>query len=296
MTTIRSCMVKHPAVAYFALTFAISWGGSLLAIGGMQPLTGTAPTNDPRFVYALIAMLLGPSLSGLLLTAIVHGRDGLRDLLARVVKWRVASRWYAVALLAAPVLWGVTLLALSLVSPKFLSGIVTSADKSTLVAVGLAVAVSAGIFEEIGWTGFAIPHLLRRHGVFATGVVVGVLWSAWHVLVSIVWAAPATAGDLPIAVFLIWSIIGNPVGYLTAFRVLMVWVYDRTGSVLIAMLMHVSVTASVLILDPAALSGTAALIYAFSVAGVVWAAVAVVAITHGWHRARQPADRGTLAA
>jgi membrane protease YdiL (CAAX protease family) len=289
-------MVKHPAAAYFALTFAISWGGSLLAIGGMQPLTGTAPTNDPRFVYALIAMLLGPSLSGLLLTVIVHGRDGLRDLLARVVKWRVASRWYAVALLAAPVLWGVTLLALSLVSPKFLSGIVTSADKSTLVAVGLAVAVSAGIFEEIGWTGFAIPHLLRRHGVFATGVVVGVLWSAWHVLVSIVWAAPATAGDLPIAVFLIWSIIGNPVGYLTAFRVLMVWVYDRTGSVLIAMLMHVSVTASVLILDPAALSGTAALIYAFSVAAVVWAAVAVVVITHGRHRARQPADRGTLAA
>ncbi|HZM62437.1 MAG TPA: hypothetical protein VFB85_21675, partial [Vicinamibacterales bacterium] len=93
-----------------------------------------------------------------------------------------------------------------------------------------------------------------------------------------------------------WNILGIPVGYLAAFRVLMVWVYDRTRSVFIAMLMHVSVTASVLILDPTALSGAAALTYIYSVAAVVWAAVAVVAITHGWHRAHQPANRGTLAA
>jgi len=296
MTTPRPFIVKHPASVYFALTFAISWGGSLLAIGGIQPLTGTAPTNDPRFVYALIAMLLGPSVSGLLLTALIHGRDGLRDLLARVVKWRVESRWYTVALLAAPLLWGVVLVGLSLLSPRFQSGIVTSADRSSLVIVGLAVALAAGIFEEIGWTGFVIPQLLRRYSVLVTGLIMGTAWNAWHLLTNVLWAAPATTGELTLGVFLAWNILGIPVGYLAAFRVLMVWVYDRTRSVFIAMLMHVSVTASVLILDPAALSGAAALTYIYSVAAVVWAAVAVVAITHGWHRAHQPANRGTLAA
>ena len=296
MSTLRPFIAKHPASVYFALTFAISWGGSLLAIGGTQPLTGTAPANDPRFVYALIAMLLGPSISGLLLTAIIHGRGGLRNLLSRVLKWRVENRWYAVALLAAPLLWGLALAGLSLLSPGFQSGIVTSADRSTLVAVGFAVALSAGIFEEIGWTGFAIPQLLRRHSVLVTGLIMGTAWNAWHLLTNVLWAAPATKGELTLGVFLAWNVLGIPVGYLAAFRVLMVWVYDRTRSVFIAMLMHVSVTASVLILDPAALSGAAALTYAYSVAAVVWAAVAVVAIAHGGHRAGQPADRGTLAA
>ena len=61
----------------------------------------------------------------------------------------------------------------------------------------------------------------------------------------------------------------------------MVWVYDRTGSLLMAMLMHASLTASVLILNPAAISGAALLTYSFALAAAVWAAVAVVAARHG---------------
>ena len=33
-----------------------------------------------------------------------------------------------------------------------------------------------GFFEELGWTGFAIPTLMRlRYGVLGTGLIVGVL-------------------------------------------------------------------------------------------------------------------------
>ena len=295
MTAVRTLVVAHPLLAYFALTFAISWGGALVAIAG-GGMSGPAATSDPRFAYALVAMLLGPSVSGLLLTAIVDGRQGLRELLARMVTWRVATRWYVFALLAAPLLWGLALFTLSFDSPTFRSGLVTTADRTTLVGVGLAVAVSAGLFEELGWTGFATPRLLRRYGVFTTGVLVGVLWSAWHILVTILWAAPATAGDLPLPVFLAWSLLGNPVGYLTAFRILMVWVYDRTSSLFVAMLMHASVTGSVLILDPAGLTGAAALTYASVVAVIVWAAAACVAIRYGRPRTHQPAPRPRIAA
>jgi len=39
-----------------------------------------------------------------------------------------------------------------------------------------------GILEELGWTGFATPTLLRRmrYGVLATGLIVGVLWGMAH--------------------------------------------------------------------------------------------------------------------
>ena len=126
MTTIRSCIIRHPASAYFALTFAISWGGFLLALGDASAMSGTAPTSDPRFAYALFAMLAGPSVSGLLLTAILHGRNGMQELLARVLAWRMAARWYAIAILTAPLLWSATLLALSLASPTFLPRVIAS--------------------------------------------------------------------------------------------------------------------------------------------------------------------------
>ncbi len=111
---LRAFVAKHPALVYFALTFAISWGGALLAIGGSGGMRGTTPTSDPRFVYALIAMLVGPSVTGILLTALVYGRAGLREFVSRLLKWRVGASWYAVALLTAPVVMTATLLALSL--------------------------------------------------------------------------------------------------------------------------------------------------------------------------------------
>lgn len=295
MTAIRDVITRHAAPVYFALAFAISWSGVLLAIAG-GGMSGTSPASDPRFIYALVAMLAGPSLSGILLTAIVHGTNGLRGLFASATRWRVAGRWYAIALLTAPILWSATLFALSIVSPKFLPALVTSGDKVTLVAIGFAVATAAGVFEEIGWTGFAIPHLLRRYSVFLTGLVVGTLWGSWHVLTNVLWAAPATAGDLPLSAFLPWSILGAFVGYLAAFRVLMVNVYERTGSVLIGILMHVSLTASVLILEPAGLTGVSALIASYALAAAVWIAVAVVAALNRRRPSRPLTEREAIAA
>ena len=68
MITLMAFIGRHPVAIYFGLTFAISWGGALLAIGGSGAMKGTTPTSDARFTYALIAMLAGPSLAGSLLT------------------------------------------------------------------------------------------------------------------------------------------------------------------------------------------------------------------------------------
>jgi CAAX protease family protein len=281
MTGIRPFIVKQAVTTYFVLTFAISWGGVLLVIGS-RGLMGSAPVSDSRFAFVVLAMLAGPSISGILMTALVGGRSGLRDLVSRTLTWRVDVRWQAVALLTAPLAWTATIIALALVSSMFLPGIVTTPDKLGRVLLGVAVAIGAGIFEELGWTGFAVPQLRRRHSLLATGVTVGVLWGAWHLLTNVIWAARATAGDLPLSIFVPVSTAGLLVGYLVAFRVLMVWVYDHTNSVLLAILMHVSLTASVLILDPISLSGSALLTYSFSVAVAVWAAVAIVAPGQ-WH-------------
>jgi CAAX protease family protein len=98
----KAAIRQHPVVTYFLLTFAISWGGVLLSLGGFAGMSAATPTGDPRFVYALLAMVGGPAVSGLFLTALVHGRQGVLAFGSRLVAWRVSARWYMVALLAAP--------------------------------------------------------------------------------------------------------------------------------------------------------------------------------------------------
>jgi CAAX protease family protein len=268
---------KHSMATYFVLTFAISWGAAFLAVGGTGGMQGTTPASDPRFAYALIAMLAGPSLSGLLLTALVCGGAGLRQYLSRLLKWRVDAASYTVAILIAPVVMTATLLVLSIASPAFIPGIVTSDQKAFLLVVSLAVGLSAGVFEELGWTGFAIPTLRQRHGVLATGLIVGIWWSAWH-LFPLIWASHAASGDLSMPVYLAATIAGVFVGYLTAFRVLMVWIYERTKSIFLGMLMHVSITASLLMLNPLGISGGNLQLYSFALAAATWVAVAVISV------------------
>jgi hypothetical protein len=103
-----------------------------------------------------MAMLAGPSLTGLLLTVLVHRGTGLREFAARLLTWRVGAKWYGAALLTARVLVIATLLALSSMSPAFLPGIFISDDKASLLLV--SVGVSAGIFEE-GERAFSVVSL-----------------------------------------------------------------------------------------------------------------------------------------
>ena len=276
MKSLSAFIRKRPLTTYFGLTFTISWGGALLVVGG-GGMHGTTPGSDPRFPYAVIAMLAGPSIAGILMTALVHGRAGIRDFASRLTAWRVGWRGYA-ALLIAPAAFGAALLALSFVSPAFRPGIFTADDKLSLLLVSLAVGVSAGVFEELGWTGFAVPEMRRSRGMLGTGLIVGLVWTAWHLLPNI-WSARAAAGDLDMSIHMTGIVAGIFVGYLTAFRVLMVWVYDATKSIFVAMLMHVSITFGLLALTPAAASGMHLLVFSFASAAVLWIVVAVVTLT-----------------
>ncbi|MDH6257564.1 CPBP family intramembrane metalloprotease [Bradyrhizobium sp. BR13661] len=290
--TITACIKSHPVLSYFILTFAISWGGFVLAVG-----PGEIPANPKQFktmpLLAIPAMLAGPSVAGVVLTGLVHGRFGFRDLLTRMTRWRVGARWYAVALLTAPLLFGAILLPLSLVSQVFLPGLFASDAKVSFVLVGIGVGLIVGIFEELGWTGFAVPTLLgQRYGGLITGLIVGLLWGASHVLGNDIWASAATAGELPLALFIFLRGLGLLVGGLLAYRILMTWVYERTGgSLLLAMLMHASLSASTFVLGPlagpGAMSGASLLIYDFVSGAALWALVAALALATQGRLSRQ---------
>jgi membrane protease YdiL (CAAX protease family) len=131
------------------------------------------------------------------------------------------------------------------------------------------VGLVGGFIEELGWTGFAVPGLKPRYGVLATGLIVGFLWGAWHVPITL-WSTGT------------WTLFVGPlffyVAVLPAYRVLMVWVYDGTGSILVPMLMHVSLIASTLyiLLPPA--QGGPLVTYYLVLAAALWVAVLAIVL------------------
>jgi hypothetical protein len=78
--------------------------------------------------------------------------------------------------------------------------------------------------------------------------------------------------------------------FLPPYRVLMTWVYARTGSLLMAMFLHAALTASVRIFDPLAISGVPILIYNLALGAVLWIAVVPLVFSSSVS-VRNPADR-----
>jgi uncharacterized protein len=179
MKAIGAFIKRHPLLSYFALAFALSWGVVLIVIVvGHGSILATKEQFETLIPFVGPAMLLGPSVAGILLTGLLYGKAGFRDLLARMTRWRVGARWYAVALLTAPLVFTAILLALSLRSRELLPLIFTSDEKAALVLMGIVGGLVVGFFEELGWTGFVIPRLRLRYDVLGTGLFVGVLWGA----------------------------------------------------------------------------------------------------------------------
>ena len=170
---LNSLAMRHQVIAYYFVTFLISWGGLALMLGGPKSISSQS-TNFP-FLPLYLVTVAGPCIGGILLTGIFDGKKGYRDFVSRLIKWRVKGKWYAVAVLIAPVTVFTTLLVLSLFSPAFIPGIfrigenpvatafgIPGGNKMSLFLFVLMLGLFNGFVEELGWTGFATPKLRMR--------------------------------------------------------------------------------------------------------------------------------------
>ncbi len=281
--TIKSLIKGHPVLTYFVLTFIFTWGCMAIAVypSGF-PITEEQFEISGPLVY--VAMLVGPTGASMLLIGLLDGRVGFRDLLSHLIKWRVGTRWYAVALLTAPLMIITILFGLSLFSPEFQPTLFASDNKLAVVSSAILAGLAIGFFEELGWTGFAVPRQKRHHGVLTTGLIVGVVWGAWHFLPF--WESNTFSATFPLLLLL-----GQLFSWLPPYRILMVWVYDRTESLFVSVLMHASLMASLTALVPAGLSGVTLLTWILTWAAALWIIVAVVALSDWRRPLQQPTQR-----
>jgi CAAX protease family protein len=136
-----------------------------------------------------------------------------------------------------------------------------------------------------------VPRL--RYGVLGTGLIVGLLWGVWHFITTF-WSSGTSSGAISMAILLPGVLF--IVGVLPAFRVLMVWVYDLTESLLVAMLMHAGLSAFTVILAvPPTIALVPGLTYDLVLAAALWAFVGAVAVINHGHLSRHPPLRGRVA-
>lgn len=252
---------RYPALTYFILVYLLAWGGALLMVRAVA----SSGEIDSTALVGLVSLplLIAPGIAGITITALIEGRLGLKTMLARMTQWRAPLRWYVVALVPMPLLVLAVLYALAFtLSPAFMP---------VFSILGLA-GIFAGFFEEIGWTGFATPRLLSRWSPLSVGLVIGLLWGGWHGLADYMIRGTTLGSFWPIT----FTLFVLP---LTAWRILMVWVYYNSESGPVAQLMHFSYTGSLALFVPlAAISYREdALIYAV-LAAVLWVCVAVLVV------------------
>ena len=273
---LKKKLTPYALLLYFIMAYAIAWGGCLLvaALNGFQP----AAIGTAQIAIMFLFMLVGPSISGISFTAYFDGKAGLRELFLRVKNWHFNWRWAAVAILTIPILSTGVLMALSvLVSPIYRPDI-------TLAKLGFGVVAGflAGFFEELGWTGFALPRLQSKYSALACGLILGIIWAFWHIMADF-WGNHAAFGVFWLPTFIIYWLMP-----LTAYRVLMVWVYKNSSSLPLMQIMHAFYSGTLGVVSPIT-SIDDGLLWKALFAASLWVVMAVVIIRFGGELSRSSA-------
>jgi membrane protease YdiL (CAAX protease family) len=251
---------RHPVSSYFQITFAISWLGAFIIAAPKLFRGQPIPKMDGILMFPI--MLAGPVGASIILTSFTEGKSGLRNIWTRMGKWKVPVRWYIPVLILPPCLIMLVLF--------FLKNFISPAFTANSFYFGFLFGVPAGFFEEIGWTGYALPKMRQKLNFVQAGVTLGLFWGLWHLPVIDFLGAASPHGKYLFLFFLAFT------GILTAMRVLIAWVYSNTGSILLAQLMHAVSTGSLAMLGPAPLSPGKETLWYASYAVLLWITVLII--------------------
>lgn len=243
-------LANYQLPIFFALAFAITWTAQITTyiyaeahsirisnednlLHFQNLLSGTLQPGFAPYLL-LFHLVFGPSVAGIIVTAVFKGRAGLTELFRRVLKVRIPLPW-ALTILAIPLVWSLIALGFGYVATGF-----APIEFDFLVPLSLFLPfflyllVFTGVSEEIGWRGYALPELQRRFTAERSSWILGILWGLWH-LPSVL-LVPFLRDELT-AVLISTSVLGLTFG-IVGWTIVITWVYNNTQSVFWIIVLH----------------------------------------------------------
>jgi len=191
---------------YFLLVVALSVPFWLIG-GSKLPL----PINLPASAVTTFV----PAIAAGILTYRRAGSTGVKELLEKAVDFKKVKNWlwYLPALFLAPVIY------LASFGIMRLTGLALPGEINVpllMVPVFFVMFFIGDTGEELGWSGYALEPMQKRWGAAKAGLILGVMWAIVHFVPFVQTRHPAS--------WIVWQSIKT-----IAMRVVLVWMYNKTG-------------------------------------------------------------------
>lgn len=210
---------------FLAVSFAVTW----TCWGILVPLARARTTVYGHWPFMLLYMLggLGPTIAAYVAVLATPSRSPLREFHSRLFRWRASGWWYVIAV-ALPAALAIASVGIAvLVDSNFSKGL--SVRPLYMFVPLFLVMIAGGGLEELGWRGVAQPEMERGLGRPASAVLVGLIWSLWHLPLFFLPGVGQYGTNFP--VFAI-GLVGG--------ALILAWFYGRTESILLCILFHAS--------------------------------------------------------
>jgi hypothetical protein len=205
MNTTLSLIRRHSFVTFVLLAYLLSW---LVVV----------PTRG-------LLLPWGPMLAALIVVGLAEGKAGVKNWWKQVTQGGAGLRWVGLAV-AIPVIIPLSAAALNILLG---APVPQHIDWSTPLRVLPMLLLVSGMWEEPGWTGYALPRLFKRFGTAPYGALVATL----------IVAAIRTGWHLPL--MLHGHIYWTDIVLVIAAQIVFAWLFNRSReSVLVVMLCHLT--------------------------------------------------------
>ena len=247
-SSLRAMIRRHQLAVFFVGSVAL---GSLITA-----LLAVLPASPVMLPLIALPISYIPAVLAVLLVRLGGEADDHRAFRQRLTRWRIGWRSYILGLLILPSAY------LAGVALATFSGGMFPLHLERFALLPLFLITNLG--EEIGWRGYALPKLQQHFNSLVSSVLLGVGWAAFH------WVALAQNPSQP------WGYVAVGSGSLIAMSIVMTWMFNHTGSVVLMVLLHA--TYDVVSIGVVPLVETTVPLLAFALSGVVLCLIAVILV------------------
>ncbi|MEM3760651.1 MAG: type II CAAX endopeptidase family protein [Candidatus Bathyarchaeia archaeon] len=212
---------------YFSLALLIgglAYAPWVLASYGMFP-------SDLIFVFVVVGGF-SPTIAALVVTKLEFGKSGAEHLFGQFGRKSFSKLWFLVAVLVPLALAACAVLLWSIAEGTYPMDLMKLIEFPPILITSFLM----NMWEEVGWRGYALPALQKKHDALISSLIVGIFWALWH------WPHFAVKDSLMAVNYhsFLWFAI-----FTLFYSISYTWLYNSTkGSLSTASLYHASTNAA----------------------------------------------------